>query len=75
MLKNNIRHRLKFTMKNFNKLFFCFLPLILFFSSLNQPVGAYGNQNSENVEARIVKIVEEKEIIVINRKEGWIIRF
>lgn len=56
-------------MKNFNKLLFFLFLLILPFFSLNQPICAYADENSESVEAKVVKIVEEKEITVMDKEQ------
>lgn len=56
-------------MNNFNKLFFFLFLLILPFFCLNQPIHAYGDKNSESVEARIIKIVEEKQIVIMDKEQ------
>jgi len=56
-------------MKNFNKLFFFLFLLVLPFFSLNQSIYAYSDKNSESVEARIVKIIEEKQIVVMGKEQ------
>ena len=56
-------------MFNFKKLFFLLFLLILPFFISNQPIFAYDNDNSESIKARVVKIVEEKQIVVMEKEQ------
>jgi len=55
-------------MINFKKILF-FLLLIFFFIVFSQPTVAYQQENSNNIKGRITRIVEEKQIIVMEREQ------
>ena len=56
-------------MINLKKLLFFLFLLIFPFFIFNQSTFAYGEENSENITARITKIIEEKQIIVMEKEQ------
>jgi len=56
-------------MNNFKKIISFFVVILSLFLNFSHGIYAYGNENSESVEAKIVKIVEEREIVVMDKEQ------
>ena len=56
-------------MINFKNFFFFIFILISPFFVFKQLTYGYGNENSENIKAKIVKIIEEKKVVIMGKEQ------